>query len=356
MRVGIDVSQSVYGTGVGDYTKNLVDSLTSIDKSDTFVLFGGSLRRRDEFPKLFPKAKNIELKTSILSPTLADIFWNKLHTLPVENFIGNVDVFHSSDWAQPPTSAYNVTTIHDLAPLKYPQYTPQSIVEVHKSRLRWVAKEVDKIIAVSQSTKEDAIELLKINPEKIIVIPEAGDERIKKVNQEKINRVLNRYGISKEYLIVIGTNPRKNLPRILESYKKLSNKNLELVVVGKKPENTEGGVIYTGFANFNDLSALYSGASALVYASLYEGFGQPILEGFKIGIPVVTSNVSSMPEVAGDCAILVNPTKVDEIAQGIKDALKNRNKLIKKGIERAKEFSWEYTAKLTLRVYKEGAL
>lgn len=354
MRIGIDVSQAVYGTGVGDYIKNLVDELSSIDKSDTFVLFGGSLRRRGEFSKLFQPRKNIELKTSILSPTLADIFWNRLHTLPVENFTGTIDVFHSSDWAQPPTRSYKVTTIHDLAPLKYPQYTPSSIVEVHKSRLRLVAKEVDKIIAVSQSTKEDAVELLKIDPEKIVVIPEAGDERIKRVGKDEVDRVQKKYGISKSYLLVVGTNPRKNLPRIIDAFIGLRNKDLQLVIVGRKPRVTQSEIIYTGFTTFEDLSALYSGAQALVYTSLYEGFGQPILEAFKTGCPVITSNVSSMPEVAGDAAHLVNPTKVDEIAKGIQEVLKNRSKWIKKGNERVKEFSWEYTAKLTLRVYKEA--
>ena len=354
MKIGIDVSQAVYGTGVGDYTKNLVDQLTSIDKSDTFVLFGGSLRKRSEFPRLFPQKTNVELKTSILSPTLADIFWNRLHTLPVESFICPIDVFHSSDWAQPPTSAFRVTTIHDLAPLKYPQYTPRQIVDVHKSRLRWVVKEVDKIIAVSQSTKEDAIELLKIDPERIVVIPEAGDKRIKKVSESEVERAKSSFNIPKDYLLVVGTNPRKNLPRIVEAFRKLKHKELQLVVVGKRSENTEPGVIYTGFTTFEDLSALYSGAKALVYTSLYEGAGLPILEAFKTSCPVVTSNISSMPEVAGDAAHLVNPTKVDEISEGIQEVLKNRNKWIKKGNERAKEFSWEYTAKLTLRVYKEA--
>ena len=213
---------------------------------------------------------------------------------------------------------------------------------------------MDRVIAVSQSTKEDAVELLRINPERVVVIPEAGDARIKKVGKDEVYRAKEKYGIFKNYLLVVGTNPRKNVPRIIHAYKKLKDNNLQLVVVGRKPTNVENDVIYTDFASFDDLSALYSGASALVYTSLYEGFGQPILEAFKVGCPVVTSNVSSMPEVAGDAAVLINPTKVDEIVEGILTVLKNRQKWIKKGNARAKEFSWEYTAKLTLRVYKEA--
>lgn len=355
MRICIDVSQAVYGTGVGDYTKNLVTHLLRIDSENEYVLFGGALRRRGELSRLFPPTKNSRLASFIFPPTIANIIWNSLHILPIEKFVGEIDLFHSSDWTQPPSRAFKITTIHDLAPLRYPQYTPKKILDVHKKRLEWVAKEVDRVIAVSSFTKQEAVELLGINPEKIVVIPEAGDERIRQVGFGEIERVVKKFKIPEEYLLVVGTNPRKNLPKIIEAFEEVHTKhNLSLVVVGRKPQGNFGdGIIFTDFADFEDLSALYSGAAALVYTSLYEGFGQPILEAMKVGCPVVTSNTSSMPEVAGDAAILVDPHKTEQIVGGVEEVLRNREKWIKKGIERAKDFSWTDTVKLTLRLYRE---
>lgn len=358
MRICIDVSQVIYGTGVGAYTKNLVSEMLKFDSTDEFILFGGSIRRRFEFPKLFPPTTNSVLKTSILSPTLADIFWNRLHTLNIEKFVGGVDVYHSSDWAQAPSKAYKVTTIHDLAPLRYPDETPRKIREAHERRLKWVVKEVDKIIAVSSFTKQEAIDLLGLDPERVIVIPEAGDKRIKKADTSSILSVLQKFRIHGRYILAVGTNPRKNLNRIVQAFNKISTEfsPISLVITGTKPREFQNrpNMIFTGFINFEQMSALYCGTEALVYPSLYEGFGQPILEAMKLGVPVVTSNTSSMPEVAGDAAILVDPNEVQSIKDGIEKVLSNRQEWIKKGIARAKEFSWEDTAKLTLRVYKEA--
>lgn len=358
MRVGIDVSQAVYGTGVGDYTINLVRWLVHLDKEDEFILFGGALRRRQELTHLFPNTQNCTLKTFLFPPIVANIFWNDLHKLPIEKFIGNVDIFHSSDWAQPPTSAFKITTIHDLASLRLPQYTPKKVIEAHSKRLKWIAREVDKIIAVSSFTKQEAVELLEIDPERIVVIPEAADERIQKKEASVVQKTKDKFDINGKYILMVGTNPRKNLNRIIQAFEHSKQVVDTLVVVGDKPkEATLGGqnIVYTGFTNFEDLSALYSGAEVLVYASLYEGFGQPILEAMKIGVPVVTSNISSMPEVAGDAAVLVDPLKVESIAAGVSQACRSKEWWVKKGLARVKEFSWEDTAKLTLRVYKEAS-
>jgi glycosyltransferase involved in cell wall biosynthesis len=358
MRICIDVSQAVYGTGVGDYTKSLVSEVLKLNRQNEYVLFGGTLRRRADLKNLFPQLENSTLKTAVFPPTIADIFWNKLHQLPIEKFVGDVDLYHSSDWAQAPSKAYKVTTIHDLAPLRFPQYTPRKIVEAHRGRLKWVVKEVDKIIAVSSFTKQEAVELLKIDPDRIVVIPEAGDANIQKASSSAILEALQKFNVYGKYLLVVGTNPRKNVPRIISAFDKIKNQLslTTLVVTGKRPGNAEdrADVVYTGFVSASEMSALFSGAEALVYASLYEGFGQPILEAMKCEVPVVSSNTSSMPEVAGSAAVLVNPTNVSEIADGIIEALKNRDKWVGRGLERVKEFSWTDTAKLTFRVYREA--
>ncbi|MDO8503195.1 MAG: glycosyltransferase family 1 protein [bacterium] len=347
MRIGIDISQIVYGTGVSNYTKNLVSALLKIDKKNEYVLFGGSIRRRKEL-------LNYNAKVFPLSPTIADFVWNRLHTLPIEWLIGKIDIFHSSDWTQPPSHAFKVTTIHDLAPLRFPNTSHPKIVAVHKRRLEWVKKEVDKIIAVSEFTKREIVELLNIEEDRIVVIHEAPNPAFKEVPMVEVLRTLKRYGVKGEYILVVGADPRKNISAIIQAFKLLKSK-LSLVIVGRAFEEipTTSGVTLLGHIPHEDLAALYSGAKALCFASLYEGFGLPILEAMQAGCPVVTSNLSSMPEVAGDAAVLVDPTDPREIAKGLEKVMSEREVWIKRGIERAKKFSWEKTAEETLRVYME---
>lgn len=359
MRICIDISAVIYETGVSWYTRNLVKSLLKIDKTDKFALFGGSLRRGKEIQQFINSVKqnNVEGKVIALPPTLASFLWNNLHRFSIENLIGKVDVFHSSDWTQPPSRAFKVTTIHDLAPLRFPEISHPKIVQAHKQRLKWVKKEVDQIIAVSEATKKEIIDLLDINPERIVVIPEAPDPSLKKSSKEEVNNVLKKYGISKDYLLVVGADARKNIPAITQAYGKVRRHmtGTDLVIAGRPwdgiPEAE--GVRALGHVKREDLISLYSGAKALVYTSLYEGFGLPILEAMQLGCPVVTSNISSMPEVAGEAAVLVDPANPEEIARGIESVLANRDQWIEKGKKHVKKFSWEETARRTLDVYRQ---
>lgn len=357
MRIGIDISPIVYETGVSWYTRNLIKTLIQIDKTDEFVLFGGSLRRVNKLQSYdFSGHDNSVIRTFPLPPTVADYIWNRLHIIPIEWLIGKVDVFHSSDWTQPPTKAYKVTTIHDLIPLRFPKISHPKIVAAHKARLRWVKKEVDKIIAVSEFTKKEIIEVLGINPDRVVVIHEAPDPGMKPASNKEVEETKKKFGISGDYLLVVGADPRKNIPAIIQAYGRM-RKNMtrtDLVITGRPWENipNTAGVKALGHVNREELAGLYSSAQALVYTSLYEGFGLPILEAMQVGCPVVTSNISSMPEVAGNAAVLVDPTKPKEIAEGIKKALLDRKKWSERGRKRAREFSWEKTAEQTLKVYK----
>jgi len=368
MKIGLDISQIVYGTGVSVYTKNLMEALLKIDKENEYVLFFSSLRQRlTQISNLKTQNQNLNLKTFRIPPTLLEILWNKFHIWPVENFIDKVDVFHSSDWTQPPTKAAKVTTIHDFGFIKYPEVSHPKIKAVMTRRFKWIKREVDLIIAVSQATKKDIVEILGIPEEKIRVIYEAVSEDIKQIKDPKIiKKVKKKYGLKGNYLLSVATlEPRKNLKRIIEAHKILMSQYPEifLVVVGKAGWDEEisqlakkqlSNIIFTGYVNREvELSALYSGATCFVFPSLYEGFGLPILEAMKCGCPVVTSNVSSMPEVAGEAGILVDPLNVKNIAEGINQAIENRQELIKKGFAQVKKFSWEKTARETLKVYKE---
>lgn len=361
MKIGIDISQLAFpGTGVAIYTQNLVENLLKIDKENEYFFFFSSLRR--PVPEdLKSKIKN--LKSYKFPPTILELLWNKLHVLSAEKFTGKLDVFHTSDWLEPPVSCSKVTTIHDLALYKYPQTFPKKIILNQKRKLKWVKKESKLIIAVSQSTKDDIVEILGISDKKIKVVHEACDSSFSKQPEAKIEKTKKKYGIEGKYLLAVGTRePRKNLRRVMDAYRILGINNLELVVVGKfgwgddiKDVNSKmPNVKFVGYVPKEDLPALYSGSECFVYPSLYEGFGLPILEAMNCGTPVITSNISSMPEVSGKAAVLVNPEEAEDIAEGIKEALEKRKDLIKKGKERAKEFSWEKTAKETLKIYQEA--
>ena len=371
MKIGIDISQIVYGTGVSVYTKNLVKSLLEVDDKDEFLLFGGSLRQRKllkDFISSLSSFRNVSGKVFFIPPKLADILWNKLHILPIDSLFGKVDVFHSSDWTQPPSNSAKVTTIHDFGFLKYPSTAHPKISSVMKNRFKWIKKDVDLIIAISKATKNDVVDILGIPPHKVKVVYEALPKDIKKVQNNKlIADIKKKYKIKNDFLLSVATlEPRKNLKRVILAFKEVKKiiPDMQLVLagkfgwdqdikkmMGKKPKD----VIFTGFIDReHELSSLYSSASCFVFPSLYEGFGLPILEAMVCGCPVVTSNISSMPEVAGDAAVLVEPLEVESISHGIIKAIKEKDTLIEKGFKQIDKFSWEKAARETLKVYKQA--
>jgi len=358
MKIGIDISQIVYGTGVSVYTKNLVENLLKIDKDNQYVLFGGGLRRKGELTSFTNSLKgNFSTNFFPIPPKVADLVWNKLHKFPIEKIIGQIDVLHTSDWTEPPSSAFKVTTVHDLYPLKFPKMVHAKVREAHKKRLSWVKDESRRIIVPSNSTKNDLVSL-GFNPDVIRVTPEAAS--LEKASENEIKNVRKKYKINEDYLVAIGITPLKNTERIIKAFDLArSGQNIKLILIGK-PTNIEiseqRNVRILGHVASSDLAPLVSGSSALVFPSLYEGYGIPILDGFNCGVPVVTSNVASMPEVAGEAATLVDPYEIDSIKEGIEKVLRGPKGFIEKGYERVRQFSWEKTAKMTLDVYNEARL
>lgn len=346
MRIAIDISQIAYGTGVSVYTKNLVTNLLKIDRDNDYVLFAGALRRRKEILSYFPQAKVFPIP-----PTAADLLWNRLHILPVEKLIGKIDVLHTSDWTEPPSNAYKVTTVHDLYPFKFPRVVSPAVREVHKRKLNWVLRESKKIIVPSGSTKSDLVKF-GAREELIRVIPEAPS--LKKSDEAGVIRAKKKYNLQGNYLITIGVTALKNTKRIIEAFQRARIGTLKLVLVGRPLGVEVGGernIRILGHVPEEDLSGLLTGSSGLVFASLYEGYGIPILDAFACGVPVVTSNVASMPEVAGDAAVLVDPYDVSSISEGIRSILRGPKGWVEKGNERVKGFSWEKAAQETLKVY-----
>lgn len=357
MKIGIDISQVVYKTGVSRYTENLLKNLLKVDDDNSYVLFGGVLRKISSLKRFISSLSgNFETRIYPIPPRFTDLLWNRLHILAIESLTGKIDVFHSSDWSQPPARAFKITTVHDLTPIKFIKETPKEIVSVHTKRLEWVKKEVDRVIAPSSATKQDLVEL-GFDKSKLRVIPEAPSENFKPQDEESISQLRKKFLIPGRYILGVGVSERKNTQRIINAFEKVRpGEGLTLVLVGRPEVKVEErrGVRLLGHVTDELLPTLYSGAEVLVYTSIYEGFGLPLLEAFACETPVVTSNISSMPEVAGDAAVLVDPYDVGSIAEGIKMALESKKELTKRGLKRVKEFSWEKTATATLKVYNEG--
>lgn len=174
MKIGIDISQTIYNGGVGEYLTNLVKQLIAIDSKNEYVLFGSSLRGGERFIKWqnhFLDHKNVTFKIFSFPPTFLDFLWNRLHIYPIENLIGKVDLFITSDWTEPPTKhAKKATILYDLIVYTYPGETDTKIVATQKRKLKWVKKESDTIICISKSTKEDAVKILGLPEERLKVI------------------------------------------------------------------------------------------------------------------------------------------------------------------------------------------
>lgn len=383
MKVCIDISQTVYeGTGSGRYVIELVRALLKQDIKNEYMLFGSSMRRRGVLEKLVAdlqlnKGKNVfEYKIYPFPPSFYELVWNKLHILPLESFVGNVDVYHSSDWVEAPSKARRVTTVHDLIPFLFPEYVHPRIRQAHENRWKIIKDEVDCIIVDAEVTKKDIVNRFSVPESKIEVIPLACDYRFFSVGKSSESGydvslldgsklALHKLDLKpKEYLLSVGTlEPRKNIAKLIKAYSLLDDKlrsNHPLVIVGKKSWSGEfdnvNGVIFTGYVEDVDLPFLYGNARCFIMPSLYEGFGFPVLEAMASGCPVLCSKRSSLPEIGKEFVkYFDDPESVEAIRQDLTNILlKDLMELslqAKTAYTRAKQFSWEKTGKKTLEVY-----
>jgi len=349
MKIAIDVSQMAYeGTGVARYTRELVAALLSLPTKHQFLLWAGTLRQKKYFRDLSYRSpwNKAEWKIVSLPPKLVGIALNTLN-IPFETLSGSYDLLHTSDWSEPASHAPKVTTVHDLVFLKYPETVDPLIRATQERRLKRLKSNSTTIIADSECTKNDLVELCGISKERITVVYPGISPDYKSQSTREIERVKTKYNLPAQFILSVGTQePRKNLARLAEA---ASTLNIPLVLVGRHGWGDKTQTL--GFVPDSDLPALYSAATVFAYPSLYEGFGFPVLEAMTCGTAVVTSNVSSLPELAGNAAVLADPLSVDSIKSGIEQAIKSREKLIKLGITRAQRFTWARTAQQVMEVY-----
>lgn len=362
MKLGIDISSIPYGTGVSRYTGNLVRALIpKLPPQDNLTLFGTSLRHKrklTEFTTAYTKISNLKSRIYSLPPKFTSFFFHRLN-LPLQLFTGKLDVFHAWDWYVPnPGKTKLIATVHDLAMFKFPKTANPEIKAHHELVIKRLKKFAARIIAVSETTKNDLIQLFAFSPEAITVIPEALPAEAAVVpTKSETQAILNTYQLNKPFFLMVGTQePRKNFKKQIAAWLPYRTQ-YDLVIAGKPGWETlpqYPGMHVLGQVEAAHLSGLYQAASLLLYVSLYEGFGLPILEAFYHRLPVVTAKNSGMLEVAGAAASLVVPESSEDIVLGIARALANRDILIEKGISRLKLFSWATAAKATLEVYQKS--
>ncbi len=411
MKIGIDAR--FYGiTGIGRYAKNLIHELEKLERSPPVALAKGGQNnyiiflwqktydsyqpQNPHFRKVIADYPLYSFLEQIMMPI--KIWQQKINLMHFTNF--NVPIFYFGKY---------VMTIHDLIHMEHStfgsttRFLPYYLLKkfIYGLSIRWAAIRAKKIFVPSDDAKNDVVRKLWVKPKKVVVTYEGLDEELKfkvqsskfKVEDQNSKLILEKYRIKKPYLLYVGTMyPHKNHERLLLTFKKLLTINnlprqpastqrseqagqqstINLVLVAKvdhfsrrikekvKQIGLSNNVILPGFIAPNgyipddDLKIIYQNAGVYIFPSLKEGFGLPILEAFAAGIPVICSNVSSLPEVAGNVALYFNPYNVDDMVEKIKQLLENeelRNKLIQKGYERLKLFSWKKMTEQTLGEY-----
>lgn len=361
MKIGIDISfTKLNNAGLGNYVRGLLEGFSQIPSSIEFFHFDVNQTRNN----LQPKTIRTRLDT-----LYRDLIWMNL-VLPFKVKFHHLDLLHMPVFSAPLTKTLpTVITIHDMIWFDHPEYFPVWQRIFMKLIIPITARSANAVIAISENTRQDIIHKLGIAPQKIFVTPLGVSCEFSKINDDYVELCKQKYKLSKYFLMVGSVEPRKNLPRLLAAYSKIKDDfpEIKLVHVGsaswKNSEifamieklGLENSVHFLWNIPKVDLIALYNGAKFLVYPSLYEGFGLPVLEAMACGCPVITSDISSIPEVVGDAALMVDPYDVDMIADALRQFLTNESILVEyscKGEQQAKKFSWKKCAENTLDVYK----
>ncbi len=375
MNIGIDIRVLARGarTGVEEYLINLLAHL--LPKGDiNYQLFYNAFRK-DKLDYDWLSFKNVQLKDFKIPNRLLFLSARYFNQPKIDHLLKGIETYFNPHFFVSPVSSRcrKVMTFHDLSFEHYPEFFSwrKRIWQKFLMRTKKEAQKADKIIVVSNSTKNDLVNLYQIKEEKIKVIYSGIGDEFKPINdqKEKLNYVREKYNLPNNFILYFGTiEPRKNLVNLIKAFEVLREKHsIRLVIAGTKgwlfkdvfktvrESKYRNDIAFTGFVDQEDKPALYNLASLFVYPSFFEGFGFPPLEAMASGIPTIVSNSSSLPEIVSQGALMINPKNMDELAWAMSLALTDhdlRNNLIKKGLEQARMFSWHKCAQETLEVLK----
>ncbi|HET9015165.1 MAG TPA: glycosyltransferase family 1 protein [Thermomicrobiaceae bacterium] len=356
--------------GVSRYIEFLVRHLPEAGRGDEFVLFTGGANAQGRNGM----SGAVRWRTSRLPTGRPEvrILWEQV-LAPAALAVGGFDVIHAPVNVAPVLSpAPTVVTVHDLAFVRYPEQYPGRKQRYLNLLTRLSVERAARVITVSESTRADVLREYHVHPERVVTVPNGVDPSLVPVSDlARLAAFRRDHGLPERFLLFVGTlQPRKNLVGLLRAYARVGDRlDLPLVVVGAagwqyspifdevRALGLGDRVSFAGYADGDTLALWYGAATALVFPSLYEGFGLPVLEAMACGTPVVTSSTSSLPEVAGDAALLVDPEDVAALGEALVRVAGDEGlhaDLARRGIERAKRFTWERTARETVAVYRDA--
>lgn len=378
MKVGVELQPFLKSkTGIGTYTYELI---TRLQEKEGITLSGNifNFLNRNDISKA---VENIKFNTETCKLFPYGVYsrmWEHLPFTYNNIFKEQVDLYHFFNFLVPKKIEGKViTTIHDLTFLLYPETMQAKNLERLKRNLDYAIERADKIVTISESSKAGLIEYMKIPSDKIKIIYPGVDEKAFSTEYTKQQRefVREKYGLPNEYILYMGTlEPRKNINSIIEAFAQLRKEapqeiqSIKLVLAGKKgwlykeifnrieELKLQEDVIFTDYVEEKDKPLIYQLAKLFIFPSLYEGFGIPVLEAMAARVPVITANNSSLPEAAGDAALLVNAKSIYEIAEAMAKILLDeelRKRKIIQGMEQVQKFSWEESSNRLLELYQE---
>ncbi len=374
MKIGIDVTAAItQGGGIGRYTRELIYALTAVDPRTDYHFFSAKQADAAPVPNPIPKAKNVTVHLAPLSERWLYRLWYRLRLpLPVQWVTGSVDLFHSPDFVLPPVSGNIPTllTVHDLSFIHYPDTFPAKLVSYLNRVVPWSINRATHILADSQATKTDLLSLWQVTEEKVTVLYSGVHEHFQPVTDAaRQTAVRQKYKIGEApYILAVGTvQPRKNYQMLIQAFRPVADSQPHhLVIAGGRGwlyyemmaeverQGLSGRVHFVGFVADEDLPTLYSAADLFVFPSLYEGFGLPLLEAMGCGVPVISSNASSLPEVAGGAAVQLSPHELDEWTAVMNQILSDpaeRARLVALGFQQVRRFSWLQSARQLCQIY-----
>lgn len=366
MLIGVD-SHAVGKPGTGNctYVKGLLMGLSSVDINNSYILY-------DTAHRTFYSGLGDRFNVSVLRSPHG--LFRYFASLPVALAARPVDVLHVQYILPVGFTARSVVTIHDL----YFEHYPQHYSLAERAFMRWAVRRsavrADVVITDSQYSKRDLERRYRLPHDKVVVIPLGVESRFNREQSAvQVGEVRRKYGISGSYVLYVGRtdDPRKNLSLLIDAYSDLvlgSGCNCQLVIAGKHGPATRaliakarrlrrGCVLFPGLVSDDDVPALISGAAVFVYPSFFEGFGLPVLEAMACGTPVVTSNVTSLPEVAGDAALVIDPRERGDLTEALLRCLVDddlRRRMRERGLEWSAKYTWQRTGHETLMVYDQA--